>query len=250
MPRRSVFLAVLSVMVFTLCLPSAQARRDEIENPERLQFLRQATGSTPSSSSQSTSFQSRLSAIMDTSASTERYSVAAEEAQERKQVYAELQEELAEEELPPDNKTNNSLKKQDQKKVSNTMTKTKLDGSDRSFQKERDKIQEEFDQRLKKTAEPSPAASAAPSDLLKETGTLAPSLANNPFYNAPEGSGNDQARFADRKPVIASRLSGVLNISAQEAEDMVSGTSNPEELVLRLMQDYGVTYGEASDMTS
>jgi hypothetical protein len=244
---RFLFHLLLGGTIFTLALPAVHARRDEVEDEQRLQFLRQATGSAPNSSSNS--FQSRLNAIMDTTASTERYSVVADEYKEKQRILAEERAELNEELLtsPPPYKEGGPLKTQDKTKIQNADIQNQIDGTEGSFQKTRDALQSEFDQRIQKRPAIAPAAD---SPLLKESGTLAPSLANNPFYIQPESGESSQANFQQRKPIMASRIASQTGISAQEAEDLVSQVSNSEELILRLMQDQGMTYGEASDITS
>lgn len=250
-----------------LFLPSLQARYDRVDSDQRLQFLTQATGSSSGSESQSSSsFQTRLNAIMDTTASAERTSVATDDAKERQRILAAEQAEFKvgpeESEASPDEP--GVLKTQDLKKIKDAAAQAKTDGSDELFQKKRQDIYAEFDERIQKAGEnggagprpPAGEAGARPESGRPQggapTSNLAPSLANNPFYFAPESEDDApfQMGFQERKPIITSRLMELTGISAQDAQDVVAQASSPEELIRHLMQEYAVTYGEAEDVAS
>jgi len=74
---------------------------------------------------------------------------------------------------------------------------------------------------------------------------LRPSLAHNQFYFSEES----RQTFTDKKPVIVSRLVQ-RGYTRLEAENLVSGSTSPEELVLALMQNEGMDYGEATEYSS
>ena len=230
--------------------PSAQARRDndQVDSYARLSLLQQATGS--SSAQNPSSFQSRLSTIMNTTPSAERTTVALDDAKERQQVLAADQALIEPSPEPSEDDGKGPLKTKDQKKVSDTEIENKLDGSEDAFQKTRDDIQSEFDKRIQKAQEEKSQPPASQTQK-KEATDLPPSLANNPFYMQQESNEKtEKESYNERKPIMVSRIMSVTGIPRQEAEGLLSECSSADELMLRLIRDYSLTYGEASDITS
>jgi hypothetical protein len=240
MPKSTLLLSVFAAFLLLSISPVQARRSDEIDSDQRLQLLRQATG-TPSAPVGT--FQARLDSIMNTSASTERMTVATEDAQERQKILALERPELLEEELEPEDPA--SMRKMDKTKIANVKVKLKEDHSEEGFQKTRDAISSEFDQRIQKASNAQQIADSQKTEA--DAGSLPPSLANNPFYFSTE---KRESLFKDRKAIIVSRIMGASNISAADAESLVSQSSSSEELILQLMQEHGMTYGEASDIVS
>lgn len=73
-------------------------------------------------------------------------------------------------------------------------------------------------------------------------GKLRPSLAQNPFYFSEES----RQSFEDNKSIIVGRLMQA-GYARTEADNLVSAATSSEELVLSLMQNEGMEYGQAAD---
>ena len=75
-------------------------------------------------------------------------------------------------------------------------------------------------------------------------------LKNNPFYFGPEGQASDSSGdFNSQKTVITSRLVQ-FGIAPDTARSIVAESSSPEEIVMHLMHDENISYGEATDMVN
>ncbi len=228
------------------------AAREEVDSAEKLDLLQRATGATTPSESSSSSFQNRLNAILDTTPSKERTSVADQDAQARQQkIQAEIlasatpEPEISESPGPDD--LNKPLQVKDKTKILNAQTDLKVDGTQKAYDKERAEIFKEADEKTKKALETAPKPLASASQSPAAASNLPPSLANNPFYQKAAGNGTlSEESFETRKPLVVSRL--IANgMSNEDAESLVSRASSSEELVLLLMQEQGYSFGQASD---
>jgi hypothetical protein len=238
------------ILSFSAAVP-AQAR-DEVRDFERLRLLQRATGQPTSENS----FETRVNALMDvtTNVTPAYQSQAAEDAK-----IAETAQKKAAEAAALDAKYRERSLAQSQPSPEQTQTgrlpvypddtrdkNLHVDASEETFQKMREEEAEK-----KKQYEVLKNAEEDKSALLNKTiddKTLAPSLANNPFYfpGAP-GAAKGRQDFENSKPVLMSRL--IQNGFTQfQVQRMLADASTAEELVLLLM-DEGKTYGEAADLT-
>ena len=83
----------------------------------------------------------------------------------------------------------------------------------------------------------------------KEKSSLAPSQANNPFYFSKNAAtADDEDNFEANKPLILMRMvqSGIL---VDEAEQVLAAANSTEDVMLKLLQDYGKLYSEAKNIT-
>ena len=243
-PHRQRILAGTLFLALTVSLsPSLYARPNQIDSSERLNLLNQATGNE----STSNSFQARMDAIFDTTATPERSYVAGEDAAAREQ------QRLAA--LPPKEMVTtrisastqpkyNPLKNKDQGKVPNgsSPAAVKEDSSEVAYLKDRSDIQSEFDDRI--------AKKPAPATALKSAASASDSdpLANNPFYTKDKTADGDENSYDKLKPLLLNRLvSHISVISPDTLADYVNQASSKEDLILILMREAGLNYGEASE---
>lgn len=236
------------MLIFSLfnSLPAA-ASSNRVENSERLQLLNQATGGS-SSSGQST-FQNRLDAILNTTQTTQRDYIQNEEIQAREENNARILEEKELEEkrikeLNPERY--DPQKNSDQTKIADTSLAADLryDGSQKAYEEAQKKIQKEFDDRInQKPSAASPSVKEPPSP----SSSLPPSLANNPFYTQRSAEA-EESEYESMKPLIINRIlmrNDVFN--KQQVEEYVRRASSKEELVMILMKEPGLSYGDASE---
>ncbi len=246
----------LSPLFFILILSASPAYvygAQDVESAERLNMIRQATGGQNIPESSSSSFETRLNAIIDRPAEATdpaRAYVAEEDARARQKINAAPEEELSADELAKkaEKTGSDTLKQKAAKKKQEEDDSVKLDSSEKKYLENMHKLQKEIDDekenryKPKKTEEEAAAAKGDPS---KEP--LA--LANNPFYFGENKIKNDgKRRFEEDKPIITSRLMQQYGFSRSDAEGTVNPTSSSEELIIALMQAANLTYGQASEM--
>jgi hypothetical protein len=221
-------------MHHALCPMLYAASDSDIDSSDRLDLLRQATGQQPTSNP--ASFQSRLDAILQPSAEPERFHVAQEDAEVRQQIQ---QEELLEEEPIEETTTR-------EKKMDIPADRTRMDNTEKSYLKERDEIQTEEEER--RTLLKAEAAAVQPVAKPGAISSLRPSLANNPFYFAPDAPAGSVVRdFNETKPIIISRLLQH-GYTERNAAALIGETSSEEEVILALMKKEGMTFGQASEI--
>ena len=71
-------------------------------------------------------------------------------------------------------------------------------------------------------------------------------MANNPFYKGSTTINAQEKKFDENKAVIVSRLVQT-GMDQEDAESLVGESSNEEDLILKLMQQQDMTYGDASE---
>ncbi len=225
---------------------------NDVKDYERLQLLQQATGQDTASNS----FETRMNALLDTSSqATTTYTSQANEDYRIAQETQKQQRETAAIDAKYQTVTPVSVQAKDPANANRLPVfrddtrdaGALVDNSEAAYQQ---LLQDEAAKRdeLKKQAV-QPQAAAAQS-AAAPTPTLAPSLANNPFYIAGSaGMAKSRQDYETSKPVIISRL--VQNgYSRYAAEKMVTDASSSEDLIVYLMNIEGKTYGEASDLAS
>lgn len=239
------FISLLLLSLFNLPLGFAGSNR--VERSERLQLLNQATGE--SSSSQST-FQNRLDAILNTTQTAERNYVQTEEfeAKEERNALA-LEEAAAEEkrlkELNPDRYDPKKNSDQTQIADSSLAEEFKYDGSQKAYEEAQKKIQKEFDERI--APKPDSQAAAAKGTGSAAASSLPPSLANNPFYTQQSAEA-EESEYEAMKPLIISRILMRNDVfTRDQVEDYVRRASSKEELIMILMKEPFLSYGDASE---
>lgn len=238
-----------TVLIITSFFPFyAYAASNSVENSERLAQISRATGT---SSGNTTTFENRMDAILSNSRSQERAYVVNEETTARERAAVQLQEEQEEiaraKELNPGLYNPKKSKDNIQVTDSNAAKASKYDGTEKAYQTTRENIQKEFDERIKKEsalAQEKRTAERAAGSL----STLPPSLANNPFYVGEEED-PDQKRFESRKAVIVSRLVE-RGIAEEDASASVGQATSEEDLIVNLMKNYDLSYGDATDAAS
>ncbi len=236
------FGALLAALL--LSLPASVLARD-VKDTEKLELLRQATGESDRSG---IDFQQRLDSIMETDSSATRDYVADREDAESARILAQENAEAlveAQARPPVTERVKTSVAEEEEKAREKEAAAlkpldTRTDASEWAYQEERNKILE--DTTKAKTA---PQTGSFPAGA-SQAGALAPSLANNPFYFKEANTERDA--FEMNKPVVLNRLvqNGVM--SEDDARNLVQGTVSQDDLILALMNDQGMTYGEASDI--
>lgn len=230
-----------SLIFLSFCLP-LEARDRTVESADRLNLLNQATGNTDSASN---SFQARLDAIVNTAPTPERTLVANDDEAARQQFA--VQTKIMEEKTAKRASDLNPAKYDPSKNKDNTKiaddSKSKVIGTEEAYLKEREDIQKESDEKLKKMAEanlklakPKLSPDAIPDD----------GLSKNPFYSGKTFA-EEQHTFEESKPILVSRLVS-LGMAQDSAVQYVSQSSSNEDLILILMRQEAMSYGQASNL--
>ncbi len=235
--------------------------RDEVRDYDRLRLLQQATG-TPVSGSNS--FEARVntmlnpesqaSPVYDSQARTE--FADAEDLREKSRIDAAqnmknlARNRTAEFGYLPKNDTGlaavnlASELKVPAVKDDYAEKNSFVDASEESFQKNlQTNLREQAKEPENKTV---PAAKKNKTDT---PGSL-PSLANNPFYFAGNSEQrNNEENFEVSKPLILTRMVQG-GMSVDEAEQILTASTSSEDVILKLMQDFGKSYSSAKDTVS
>lgn len=232
---------VLITLLLSACLLAGQPSghsRDQIDSDQRLNMLNRATGKE----STTNTFQARLDAILDTTATPERSYVGTQDEAIRQKA-AVAKKEAADKEFLRQSAPRPG---KDTPKVKDTQVKLKTDMTEKNYLAEREKIRKANAERLrdlKTTEDPRPKEKSPASDS-----KVSMSLKNNPFYHG-NFSKNAQFDFEDQKPVLISRLIQQNGMDQIDAERLVSQAASPEDLTIRLMEDQGWTFQEANEVT-
>lgn len=223
---------------------------NSVQDSERLAQLNRATGASSGSSS---TYENRLDALLSTDRTPERSYMVTDEANARQRAAVSAQEEAEEEararELNPG--LYNPKKAKDSKVTDfNAAKGSRTDGTERAYQTAKEEIQKEFDERIKKESQQAAELRAAQSSASEQSPSSASAsgLAGNPFYVGEEKD-PDQKRFDSRKAVIVSRLVE-RGISEEEANSSVGQATSEEDLIVNLMKNYDLSYGDASEAAS
>ena len=255
-------LVPLTLVLLLFSISSLDAgNREEVRNYDRLRLLQQATGTTPSGSN---SFETRVNTLLN----PQTQSTPAYESQAR--VDYAISEQIKETAKIEASETQKNTERNQKAalgylpKNDNGLAATNLaselkvpavkdeyaeknsfvDASEENFQKLLEKQQQE-------SAEPEEKAPAlAPKKEKKDASGLLPSLANNPFYfSGNSGTGSEADNFEINKPIILTRMvqSG---IPVTDAEQILASSNSTEDVMLKIMDDYGKPYSEIKDITN
>ncbi len=245
MPLKSVGVVMAGIFLFifsagVISLEWAYAR-DEVKSTQHLNLLRQATGGTTSSGT----YQSQLDAILTTTTDAARSTVARQDAEEALLTAGPEEEDLLESGVSvlPSNYEKRRIEEPKEKTPRlEGMLESRIEG-DLTTQDEKrlEEMYKEMDEKAQKKVEE--AMKPVAEEETKTKSNLRPSLANNPFYFAPD----DQRKFEEDKPILISRLVQA-GFEKEDAESVITGASGPDEVILHLIQEDNYTYGEASDL--
>lgn len=255
--------AVCLAFLFFLALPCYLSAYDgdEVENYGRLRLLQQATGQPAASDT----FETRVASILnpgvqatpafESQAKTDQAIIQQVQMQEKESLLAqeknlERNRKAALTNLPKNDNGLAGTSLAQELKMQPVTDQSKdqssyLDASEETFQKMlEDKLRKQSEiigeTEFKRTAEEK--KSQAP-----VSNALPPSLANNPFYFSGNSIQNETENFEANKPLILSRLIQV-GVSVDDAEQMLSKASRPDDLILNVMENYGMSYGAAKDI--
>ena len=241
---------ILPYFIFILpslfLLPSPSFAERKVDNYDRLNLLRQATGTTPTATS---SYEARLDAIFNPAAQPERSLVVQEDAQKRAANLTNQQQILAQ----ANSRLETNPKPYDdgliRGKDATLKEKTKIDNSEEAYQKSL-----EESRKPKKEKQPEQEKEESPSKEGEEKNGLDPALANNPFYKGQPKEEDPAKKFELMKPILISRIAQTPPgdpMGQLGAESLVSQASNLEELTVILLKDNpSLTHQQASELTS
>lgn len=244
--------AVITIALLT-CSPQAHARQ-ELESSDKLAYLNSATGNTAIQDP----YQRRVDAIMEINPDPNRTYVADQDAENRFEAKVEADEEeaarlaLVDPVTPkPKNQGTKVETMIEPDPASQGPDNNRQDGRNKTFEQTTAKIYEDDDKKKTETALLAAQNKTAENQTAEKISKLPPSLANNPFYNAPisEDTSGEQEGFEMNRQLIVSRLVQSSNMSFEDAQKMVNSSSSREELIITIMQEQGLTYGASREVT-
>lgn len=243
-------LALGTLLLIPFCAAAlAYNNSNSVQDSERLAQINRATGASSGSTS---TYQNRLDAMLSTNRTPERSYMVTEEASARQRAAVSAQEEANEaaraRELNPALYSPKKAKDGGQITDFNASKASKTDGTEKAYQTAKEDIQKEFDERIKKASQQAAELRTAQANEAKNSSSAPAGLAGNPFYVGEEKD-PDQKRFDSRKAVIVSRLVE-RGISEEDANSTVGQATSEEDLIVNLMKNYDLSYGDASEASS
>lgn len=235
----------------------------DIKDYDRLRLLQQATGGGSSPAGNS-SFETRVNTLLNVGSQAtptfdtqarEEYAVNAQIKEKARLEASETQKILEKNQRnelgyqPKDNNLSGSNNLALESKVPAnkddfTEKSSLVDASEDNFQKNLQKQNEKNNE-----AEVPAKVLESKKEKNDKSGML-PSLKNNPFYFAGNSAQTkEEDTFEISKPLLLTRMVQG-GLSVDEAEEILATSSSAEDVILRLMQDFGRPYNVAKDIAT